>query len=279
MEFVIRQMQRSDLETAISWAAKEGWNPGLYDAASFFATDPNGFFIGELDGEPISCISAVAYGENFGFIGFYIVRPEFQGQGFGWKTWQHGMGYLENRNIGLDGVVAQQNNYRKSGFSLAHRNIRYQGSFPQLQGEANRLLSTSDVPFNELVDFDSRFFPVSRPSFLQVWIAQPGSISLAKREGETLLGYGVIRPCQSGWKIGPLFAQDKTTADELFRGLVAYTNGDTCFLDIPEPNSAALNLVKTYQMSSVFETARMYTKESPACLLKGIFGITTFELG
>ncbi len=37
-----------------------------------------------------------------------------------WNSW---------RTIGLDGVLAQQENYRKSGFQLAYRNIRYCGTF------------------------------------------------------------------------------------------------------------------------------------------------------
>jgi hypothetical protein len=32
-------------------------------------------------------------------------------------------------------------------------------------------------------------------------------------------------------------------------------------------------------MTSVFETARMYTHEPPAIPLARVFGITTFELG
>jgi GNAT superfamily N-acetyltransferase len=279
MNFVIRQMQLSDLERSISWAAQEGWNPGLHDAASFWAADPNGFFVGELSGEPISCISAVAYGETFGFIGFYIVRPEFRGQGYGWQTWQQGMKYLGDRLIGLDGVVAQQDNYRKSGFSLAYRNIRYQGMFPQLQGEPHDLVRVSDVAIDDLIAFDAQFFPVPRSTFLKAWIAQPESIGFVKLQEDRILGYGVVRPCQTGWKIGPLFALDEAIADELFRGLVAQTNGEICFLDVPEPNSAALKLAKTYQMSPMFETARMYTGEPPKCLLDGIFGVTTFELG
>ena len=107
-QFVVRQMNRFECDVAVEWAAGEGWNPGWHDAEAFFATDPNGFFVGLLDGQPISSISAVAYGADFGFIGFYIVRPEYRGQGYGWQTWQAAMAYLGNRNVGLDGVLAQQ---------------------------------------------------------------------------------------------------------------------------------------------------------------------------
>lgn len=66
--YVIRKMTRDDLEVAVQLAKREGWNPGLYDADSFYAQDPNGFLIGILDGEPISCISVVKYGSNYGFL-------------------------------------------------------------------------------------------------------------------------------------------------------------------------------------------------------------------
>ena len=46
---------------AVEWAAKEGWNPGIYDAPCFYGTDPKGFFAGFFGEEPIACISAVAY--------------------------------------------------------------------------------------------------------------------------------------------------------------------------------------------------------------------------
>lgn len=71
----IRRMNRSDIDRAVGWARDEGWNPGLHDAGSFFAADPNGFFISEIQGESAGCISAVAYTDTYGFMGFYIVRP------------------------------------------------------------------------------------------------------------------------------------------------------------------------------------------------------------
>ncbi len=37
------------------------------------------------------------------------------------------MARLGARTVGLDGVVAQQENYKKSGFVLAHRNVRHGG--------------------------------------------------------------------------------------------------------------------------------------------------------
>ena len=125
-DFQVRPMRREELAFAIDLAAREGWNPGLNDAECFFAADPGGFLIGELAGEPIGCISAVSYAGRYGFIGLYMVRPEFRGRGYGLRMWQAAMARLRGHNVGLDGVPAQQANYARSGFRLAYRNVRYQ---------------------------------------------------------------------------------------------------------------------------------------------------------
>ena len=126
MNFQIRSATRKELDIMVEWAAKEGWNPGLYDADAFYATDSKGFLIGFLDNEPIACVSAVSYGPDFGFLGFYITKKEFRGRGYGIQVWNKAISYLKTQNIGLDGVVEQQNNYKKSGFELAYNNARYQ---------------------------------------------------------------------------------------------------------------------------------------------------------
>ena len=56
----IRPMRADEISLAIDWAAAEGWNPGLADAACFGAVDPEGFLIGELDGEAAATISCSA---------------------------------------------------------------------------------------------------------------------------------------------------------------------------------------------------------------------------
>lgn len=76
----------------------------------------------------IDCISAVAYNSSFRFLGFYIVKPVYRKQGYyGFKLWQQTLHHLEHHVIGLDGVIEQQENYRKSGFKLYYRTIRFVG--------------------------------------------------------------------------------------------------------------------------------------------------------
>ena len=119
MAFEIGTASAADVMLMAEWAAAENWNPGLTDARAFVVADPRGFLIGRMDGEPVTCISVVRYGEAFGFLGMYIARSDACGRGLGHRTWQAGMARLTGRTVALDGVVAQQDNYRRSGFHLA----------------------------------------------------------------------------------------------------------------------------------------------------------------
>jgi hypothetical protein len=275
----LRAMGRNELDLAIDWAERESWNPGLGDADCFHAADPGGFLLGWLGTEPVGCISVVRYGDPFGFLGFYIVKPELRGRGFGLRIWQAGMRRLEGRTVGLDGVIAQQENYRRSGFVLAHRNIRFGGA-PRLERPQDRRLTVVQSELaGAIIDYDRAFFPADRSTFLRCWLRPDRREAIALIESGTIRGYGVIRACRKGFKIGPLFADTDERADLLFRALAAGANAAPVFLDCPEPNRSATDLAVRYGLSPVFETARMYRGAAPDLPLRRIYGISSFELG
>jgi GNAT superfamily N-acetyltransferase len=280
----INNMTQSEVSIAIEWAAQEGWNPGISDASSFYLADPKGFFISKLGNQAVAVISAVRYGEQFGFIGLYIVHPDYRGRGFGWEIWQVAMNHLQGIPIGLDGVVAQQSNYKKSGFEFVHRNIRYSGRSQkiklELDGNYGSIVSLDQIPFSMIQAFDRSFFPQSRAGFLFSWISQPDSFALGLIADGVICGYGVIRPCRVGFKIGPLFANSEFAAEKLYSSLCACVSNDSpIFLDIPECNLRAIALVDRHQMQPMFETARMYKGYVGNLRIEDTYGITSFELG
>jgi len=276
---VIRPLASAEVDEAVTWAAREGWNPGLDDAGAFLAQDREGFLGLFVDGALAVTLSAVRYEGGFGFIGFYICRPDLRGRGLGLAVWQAGMAQLEGRTIGLDGVLAQQANYARSGFVLAHRNIRYGGA-PPAPGPLDPCIVpvTADLR-PELDAFDRLHFGFARPDFLARWLAPAHGAALALVEEGALRGYGVVRACREGFKIGPLFAQDAATAAALFAALTARCGSGPVFLDVPEPHAAARALAEGAGLAPVFETARMYAGPAPELPLERIFGITSFELG
>jgi hypothetical protein len=273
----VRTADGHGVATMLSWATEEGWNPGLDDAAAFQGADPGGFLLGWLDGEPIAAVSLVRYDDAFGFLGLYIVRPAFRGRGHGLTMWHAALDLADDRVVGLDGVVAQRAAYARSGFVLVRRNVRYEG-----RGGGGRppgMTSIDEVGFEAISTYDRTVFPAGRARFLEGWLRPEGGVGLAVVRDGALRGYGVVRPCRVGFKIGPLFADAAEDAEAIFGGLAAHAGDAALFLDVPEPNGAAVRLAAARGMTPVFETARMYLGAAPDEPVDRIFGVTTFELG
>ena len=279
--YEIRPLTRDEIDTAVAWAAGEGWNPGLQDAGCFAAQDPQGFWGGFLAGEMIACISVVTYGDAFAFLGFYIVAPEYRGQGYGRALWTKALEHAGNRTVGLDGLVDQQENYRRSGVGLAWRNIRF-GGVPRgrLRVSDAYTLTWLDTPSAEVTALDARVFPARRPEFWKAWFTAPGHVSIAVHSDGEMQGFGTLRRCRSGAKIGPLVATSRAAALSVLAGLLKdWPEDEEVFLDVPEPNGSAMALARDLGLEPVFETARMYRGKAPEVAQDMIYGVTSFELG
>lgn len=278
--FHVRQMSRVELETAIEWANTEGWNPGIHDADCFYAADNHGFFAGLESGRIVGTVSAVKYDDDFGFMGFYLVNPEVRNKGYGLELWNAGLQYLQGRCIGLDSVRPDLVSCKKPEFKSAYVNYRFQWIRDSETRSVAELINLADIPFSELSRYDRKLFGFSRENFLKLWISRPGSIALGITENNLISGYGVIRQCRNGYKIGPLFADSEISAEKIFLGLTySLGSGIPVFLDVPAHNQRALGLAANYNMKEVFRTTRMYNGPPPDLPLDKWYGVTTFELG
>jgi hypothetical protein len=275
----IRPLRPDEISIAVDWAAAEGWNPGFVDDACFATVDPEGFFIGELDGVPAATVSCVNYSDHFAFLGFYIVRADLRGRGYGLDIWNTAIAHAGPRVIGLDGVVAQQQNYRRSGFELAYANVRYGGTIAAPVVQPVGIVALTEIPLAAVEAYDASVFPAPRTAFLRAWISSPGHVGCALMRDGALAGWGVIRPCRNGHKIGPLVADDRATAETVLAALLGSVGGGEIFLDVPAINRDAVALAQDLGLAPVFETARMYTGAIPPLRLERVFGVTTFELG
>ncbi|MEJ2717055.1 MAG: GNAT family N-acetyltransferase [Deltaproteobacteria bacterium] len=276
----IRRMRRAEIEMAIDWADAEGWNPGTHDSDCFHAAEPNGYLIGFLDHEPVAMVSAVAYGESYGFMGLYIVKPEVRNRTYGIQLWDAGLRYLGNRCIGLDSVRPDLVSHKKPEFKPAYPNYRFEWIKGEQWTAAPEVIELSGVPFSSVTAYDREVFGFSREAFLKCWMTQPGTRALGIIENDKLSAYGVIRECREGFKIGPLFANNAEYARTLFEALTVDVNmGLHVYLDTPARNPEAVMMAQSYGMTEVFRTTRMYNREEPAIPVDKWFGVTSLELG
>ncbi|GHD86009.1 GNAT family N-acetyltransferase [Streptomyces naganishii] len=278
---VVGRAGLEDWPVISGWAADEGWNPGLSDGPAFFAQDPEGFFLGRVDGEPVSAVSVVNHGPDYAFLGCYLVRPDRRGRGHGLATWHTALAHAGNRTVGLDGVVTQQDNYRRSGFEAAHRTIRFTGPAPapRAAGLPAEVRPVTPDDLDDVTAYDTACHPAPRPRFVAAWLATPGHRAVLRRSGRRLTGYGVLRPARDGARVGPLFADTAVDARALFTALTAHAQGLPVSIDVPETNKPALALAEDAGLVPSFETARMYTGPVRPYARERVFGVTTLELG
>ena len=271
------------LKSLVKWAEEEGWNPGLNDAEVFWKTDPDGYYGYYYKGELIAGGSIVSYEGQFGFMGFFIVKPEYRSHGIGRKLWYQRRDTLISRlnkgaTIGMDGVIAMQPFYNKGGFEIEFRDERHERIGEGFEIDKS-ISSIEEKNFDSILSYDKKSFGFSRPQFLIPWLKQSTVKTFKYVEDKKLKGFAVIRKANKGYKVCPLFADNPEIAEELYKACLNSVIGEPLYIDIPMINQEAVALIKKYNTTYVFECARMYYGKPPDIEINKVFGITTFELG
>lgn len=282
-EILYKKLDLHGVQTLVSWALTEGWNPGIHDAELFYNTDQDGFLGCFYHDEMIGGGSIVSYDGQYGFMGLFIMNPVYRNSGIGTLLWNKRKEILQSRlhphaAIGMDGVVSMQPFYKKGGFEIAFRDERYEriGQVYEIESRISPI-HVSDI--NAILQYDLACFGVTRNSFIQPWLLQQDAFTYKYQINEQLKGFAVLRKCAQGYKIGPLFADDLSVASALYKACLNQVPGENVYIDIPLNNADAVQLVKYFEAKYVFECARMYCGQPPDVNANKIFGITSFELG
>ncbi len=281
--FEIAPMTRAEADLLGDWAAEEGWNPGLADIDVAWGYDPGAFIALRKDGVLAGGASIIAYGGKVGFLGLYIMRRDLRRQGLGRIFWQELLRRQESRlepgaPIGLDGVFTMAPFYAADGFNLLYRDLRYEGiATGKPDADAVALDQTG---WDALLRYDAAVSGLDRAKFMRSWLSVPGSKGFALlSDAGAITGYGFARPCRTGYKIGPLYANETEGADRLLETLLAAIAGAPVALDVPEPNENALQIAERRGWRQSFGCARMVRGTGGVVPVSRIFGVTSFEFG
>ena len=271
-----RTATRNEIGTILDWAAAEGWNPGLDDAAAFHAADPEGFFVAAENGEPVAAISVVNHNADFAFLGLYLCRPSHRGRGIGFGLWQHAIKHAGDRTIGLDGVPDQQANYAKSGFVHAGATTRYSGTIGASADRAVTEAKPDDIP--ALIALEAMSSGWMKPAYMSAWFTNSTNRrTFVLGGGDGAQGLMTVRRCRLGAKVGPLIARDQATALSLIRH-AASVFGENIIIDVPGSSSALDRLCQDLGLAPGFETARMYRGQA-SLPQADWYAVGTLELG
>ncbi|EDQ88171.1 uncharacterized protein MONBRDRAFT_9511 [Monosiga brevicollis MX1] len=279
-----RTMTMADLEEVVEWAAAEGWNPGLADAPAFFAADPEGLFVATRDDKPVAAIAVVNHNDQFAFLGLYICRAEYRGQGIGFALWQHALQHAGDRCVALEGVAAQVANYAKSGFTPAYKTERFTGL---VEGQSHPLVrSARPDDVDMLTALEAAGAGTTRLAFMHAWLADhPHRQTLVlERDDGTVAGFVTVRQCREASKIGPLVADNLAHAKVLLRAAAHHLGSGAValVLDVPAPLTGLADLCRSQGMTVAFDTMRMYRGSplpAPSAPPGAIYTPATLEVG
>jgi hypothetical protein len=265
-----------------SWAAQEGWNPGLHDLEVAYAMQPEAFVGLRRDSELVGAGAITVHGEAFGFMGLFILVPEVRGLGLGGWLWHERLRLLKDRlgpqaSVGMDGVLAMEPFYARGGFRREHLDLRFEGA--ARGARSDRVVPLEEVDPGELTSLVGTATAAARPEFLEAWWGAPGVRAGAILEEDRAVAVGVLRPAEVGHKFGPVVARCPQAARELILDLMARVPGEQVQLDLPEPNSAAVEFARERGLEPVFQCARMVSGVAPSVRLEHLWGITSFEFG
>ncbi|XP_068723981.1 holothin acyltransferase-like [Montipora capricornis] len=279
----------------IKATVEENWRPGLNDAKCFFSCDPSGTIVGEVNGKPIGSVTITKYGDDYGFVGMYIVNKEYRGKGYGLAMYMAALDRVKPRTTGGCALLERENMYKRIGYQSLLYGARYDFHLPTALSCFSGISEESlvnircidEVDEEALFTYDSHVFGYPRYAFLTKWLRVPGChVHVATDADGSVEGYVVARPTyvkEDGFRIGPLFADSESIAEKLlmvlFKGLLLQ-EGSTLVICMDSFSEKAQILAAKLQGIKVSEMVYMTTS---GVLPKGCFdkwfGHTTLGIG
>lgn len=313
---VERCTQKEAFQYFYQWSHELQWNPtseGEDIRDVYFKADPQGFFKGQLKNEVVSIVSGVRYGDEQAWIGFYITSPNHRGNGYGHATFRKAIEHIGAKaTVGLDAVLAQVENYKKSGFTaISWMNERRNGSIADLVGNQERdlaeriannkvagLVDISEVDADQLSAIEKRFSGLNRPQFVKDWASFHSTHREKRRFGAAVVsteggkpviqGYACVRPAVTSYRVGPIYAASPEVAKQLLVKLayeVVKAEEQKPFniplkfdVDVPNSNQDAVKIFNDLGWHDTFPTQRMWKGYVPEHDINGVYAVTTLEL-
>lgn len=285
----IRSMQKKDFMTLFEWVKKEEWNPGFYDFESYLLVDRDGFRMLWYDDIPVAALASIKYPHSLGYLGLYVVKPEYRGKSLGRYLWDNTIKRMSDcKTVILNAVINQVSNYEAYGFQKASLVNRWHVDASKVLLERKEISSTyvftQNISISEIADLDYLASGCYRPQFWKSILASPDSYYLAVRSVGQLVGFGLALKCVRGYKIAPLYCSSFTIADCLLQKICAILKKIT----VNKDNEIQLDSVNFHKSTSLFEKygfikaynfVMMCRGEEPRINKNILYGINSLEIG
>jgi GNAT superfamily N-acetyltransferase len=256
-----------DLPFADSVRAQAGWNQTIEDWKRFLAAEPTGCFVAEWNCTLAGTATTIVYGRELAWIGMILVHPDYRRRGIGRALLHHCIEYLQGRGVRclkLDATPLGKKVYDDLGFKNEWTVRRWAGRFAPPQATATEAsLRPWRVNDAQLVEqLDATAFGVSRRRLLVALAQQSCGALVLEAEPGCITGYGLLRPGSRAFYLGPVVAASAEVGIRLVEALVARSDGELIFWDIPDQNEAAVSWAEQHGFTVQRPLTRMFLGEN-----------------
>ncbi|KAG8177113.1 hypothetical protein JTE90_008222 [Oedothorax gibbosus] len=275
--YTIRPMRRDEIPDVLELWRDTGLSEGTHSLDTWYSHDPEGFFVAVTDdGTVIGACAGVLQNEDLAFVGLYVVKDNYRRRGIGMKIWSAVMERIGDRNVGVNPVPEQLENYRdKSGFPVqtswsskvsAAETVDTTKLSHDLPEIAVRELSSGNVDLvDKVVAYDADVCSFTRGDLVPLLCDQEDSVTMvALRDGE-VCGYGNIKKNIKGNTIiGPLYADCGEIAEKILDELVnafPLAREEGALIFTVDNNGSAMEILEKLGFETDCVISRLYRKE------------------
>jgi GNAT superfamily N-acetyltransferase len=230
----IRPLTAADLAAALRLSASASWNQNQTDWRTMLRLG-QGWGIDAIDDAGCQQLAAsiivLPYGRHFAWMSMVLVLPEFRRRGYAQLMLRFALAHLraQGRAAALDATPAGHAVYVQEGFRDTWGFARYRREATAASGQSRppgpvtRAVRDSDWPaINEL---DLPAFGASRLPLLRSLAERLPAAARVVDQGGRLRGFVLGRDGREAHQIGPLLADDETTAMALLHDALATLSG------------------------------------------------------
>lgn len=245
----VRQMTIDDLGLGMKLSGQAGWNQTEADWRRFIELEPEGCFVGELNGRSVGTTTTCVFRKT-AWIAMVLVDVSARHNGVGTALLKYAIGYLEARRVAtirLDATLLGRPIYERLGFTADYSLARFEG-IAVASEEHSVVVKAAPEMFAQIVEFDTRVTGRERVKMLgRLFKEFPRETRILWRTAE-IEGFVTMRPGANAVQIGPCtatpYAGPILLGDALNR-----CAGKPVFVDVPLDNAEAVKVVEAGELT------------------------------
>ena len=215
-----------------------------------------------------------------------IVKEEYRGLSIGKELFRNVMDVMGTRNVGGTSLSNRITFYAQFGWTIKSYTFHYnQGPVNQefiqdCPHDGIEIVNAKEMDFNDVIAYDSELHTIPRPVYISNWAEHNSAMTYVALKSGRVVGYGVLKPADVGYKMYPLYADDPAIARALFSKLASFIpSGQDLIFTQPIENPVANEFVTANNLVTYLSMTRLYNKKNVPVDIKRVYSVATTEYG